>query len=173
MGIYCFEKKKHRKIESGRKQDEKQPFVSPHSSSPNIESLSNEKENILPDNGTAIKEQSINKSSLEYNTPSRHISLLMEQQNWTGALDYCKKLLESEPSPGRQAQLWQIKVKASDFYLQKCMKRYRVFEASQLNKYQKQLINDPDFKMALSCAVPEQVAYINKIVFNNEKGWNK
>ena len=136
----------------------------------------NQNNSIPSDNVLASKEQKklmIDKYSLEYDTPSKRISALIEQHDWNAAIEYCEKLLESNPSAGRQAQLWQIKVKASDFYLQKCMKRYRVFEASQLSKYQKLLIDDPDFKMALSCAVPEQVAYINKIVFNNEKGWNK
>lgn len=116
------------------------------------------------------KKQSIVNPLLEYDTPSKRISSMIEQQEWNKALEYCKNLLESDPSPGRQAQLWQIKVKASDFYLQKCIKKYHVSEASQLGQYRKQLLDDSDFKMALSYAIPEQAEYLNELTRHKQRG---
>ena len=115
------------------------------------------------------KNQSIGNPLSGYDTPSRRISTLIEQQDWNSALKYCKELLESDPSPGRQAQLWQIKVKASDFYLQRCMKKHSIKDISEFYLCHTSLLNDDDFVQAINCAVPEQVDILKSILRKQEK----
>ena len=129
------------------------------------QSPSNNKET----NSKEHKKQSIGKPQPEYDTPSRRISLLIEQHDWDGALAYCQELLESDPSPGRQAQLWQIKVKASDFYLQRCMKKHNIKDISDLYLCKTNLLDDDDFVHAINCAVPEQVDILNNALRKQKK----
>ena len=155
------------------KQDKSSLSLTINSATPPFAPDSSHKENSISFNKeTDInnpKKQSIGNPLSEYDTPSRRISTLIEQQDWNRALKYCKELLESDPSPGRQAQLWQIKVKASDFYLQRCMKKHSIKDISELYLCKTYLLDDDAFVHAMNCAVPEQVDILNNIIRKQEK----
>jgi len=69
-----------------------------------------------------------------------------------------------DASPERRTQLEQIQAGQSDFFLQKCVKKYNVSDASKLYKCRKKLSLDPDFQSARKCASREQAKKLKKIL---------
>ncbi|MBP5175361.1 MAG: hypothetical protein ILP07_05565, partial [Treponema sp.] len=66
-------------------------------------------------------------------------------------------------SPERQEQLLKIQAGQSDYFLRKCMKEHHVSDASELVCCPDSLDLDANFNLALSCALPEQKEYLERI----------
>ena len=69
-----------------------------------------------------------------------------------------------DASPERRTQLEQIQAGQSDFFLQKCVKKYNFPDASKLYRLRKKLTLDPDFALAQKCSSREQAKRLKKIV---------
>lgn len=69
-----------------------------------------------------------------------------------------------DASPECRSQLERLQAGQSDFFLQKCVKKYNFPAASELYKCRKKLTLDPDFALAQKCAFREQAKRLNRIL---------
>lgn len=79
-------------------------------------------------------------------------------------------------SPERREQLLKIQAEQSDFFLRKCMKEHHVSNASDLVNTHDSLYLDANYCLALSCALPEQRAKLERIASaqsRQEEKWAK
>ena len=83
----------------------------------------------------------------------KRIPLLMEQQEWDKARQYCEKLLETDPEN-------------SDLYLCLCMIGHRIANEEQLRKGRCYLAKDKNFLVAYKLASPERKQQLD-IIQNN------
>jgi len=103
---------------------------------------------------------SSNISSREYmadrDAAIKRISILMEQQEWEKAREYCEHILEFEPED-------------AELYLLLCMIDNRICEEDGLEKVNFNLQEDKNFQVAMRFALPERKQKLQRILDEQSK----